>query len=203
MFRILGRRTSSNVQKVLWCLAELACPFEQEDYGGPFGRTRDPEYLRLNPNGTVPTVLDDELVLWESNTILRYVCNKLDAGTLYPQGIAERALVERWMDWQLSCLATPFGSLYRGLVREQLSRSDVEPARMVTAQIFAILEHALEGRSFIAGDALTLADIALGPTVYRWLHMDIEREDAPNLRGWYERLALRSSFREYVMIGLR
>jgi|SRR5579862_1592710 len=203
MFRILGRRTSSNVQKLLWCLAELACPFEQEDYGGPSGKTRDPEYLQLNPNGTVPTLIDDEVVLWESNTILRYLCNKLDAPTLYPAGVAERALVERWMDWQLGSVSAPFGTLYRGLVREQRSRAELEPALQLAAQMFAILDGVLEGRSFVAGDHLTLADIALGPTAYRWLNMDIERDAAPNLRAWHERLALRSSFREYVMIGLR
>jgi glutathione S-transferase len=202
MLRILGRRTSSNVQKVMWCLAELAFPFEQENYGGQYGKTRDPHYLRMNPNGTVPTIIDDDLVLWESNTILRYLCNKCDAGALYPQGIAQRALVERWMDWQLGCVSGPFGTLYRGLVREQRCRTELEPVREAMARHFAVLEAALDGLSFIAGDELTLADIALGPTAYRWLNMDIERDDAPNLQAWHERLALRSAFREYVMIGL-
>ena len=80
MLRILGRRTSSNVQKVLWVATELGIPFEREDYGGSFGRNHEPDYLRLNPNGLVPTVLDGDLVLWESNSICRYLANKHAAG---------------------------------------------------------------------------------------------------------------------------
>lgn len=202
MFRVLGRRTSSNVQKVLWCLAEMGHEFEQEDYGGPFGKTREPEYLRLNPNATVPTCVDGDIVLWESNTILRYLCNKEGHASLYPSDAAGRAMVERWMDWQLGSLSDPFGRLYRGIVREQRHAMEVEPERLACARLMAILDSALASASFVAGDSLTLADMVLGPTVYRWLSLDIERDRHTHLQAWHERLTLRGAFREYVMIGL-
>ncbi|MDF2702829.1 MAG: glutathione S-transferase, partial [Rubrobacteraceae bacterium] len=71
MLRIWGRINSINVQKVLWCCEELDIPYERADLGGPFGGNREPEYLRLNPNGLVPTISDDGFVLWESNAIVR------------------------------------------------------------------------------------------------------------------------------------
>ncbi len=127
MLKIWGRATSSNVQKVLWCCGELDIPFERVDLGGPFGGNQNPEYLALNPNGLVPTVQDGDLVLWESNTICRYLATTRSTGVdrgatgrselLYPAAPAARALVERWMDWQLSTLGPPMGALLYGLIR--------------------------------------------------------------------------------------
>jgi glutathione S-transferase len=202
MFRVLGRRTSSNVQKVLWCLAEMGHAFEQEDYGGPFGKTRDAAYLQMNPNATVPTCIDGDVVLWESNTILRYLCNTERCETLYPADTIRRAMVERWMDWQLGTIGDCFGRLYRGLVRERRSAADLETERFACARFIAILDDALANQAFIAGDALTLADIVLGPTIYRWLALDIARDDLTHVASWYERLTLRSAYRDYVMVGL-
>jgi glutathione S-transferase len=202
MLRILGRKTSSNVQKVLWCLVELGQPFEREDYGGPFGRNREPDYLRLNPNGTVPTLVDGELVLWESNSILRYLANKFGPTLLYPVDDGPRALIERWMDWQLGAISEAFGPLYRGLVREKRGASELEESRQRTALQLAILDSSLAGRDFLGGANLTLADMALGPIVYRWFELPIHREETPHLRQWYERIALREGFRTHLMIGL-
>src|SRR5712692_8330695 len=102
MLKIWGRATSSNVQKVLWCCAELNIPFDRVDHGGPFGGNRDLEYLKLNPNGLVPTVIDDDLIMWESNTICRYLAATRNGERIYPRDPAARTHVERWMDWQLS-----------------------------------------------------------------------------------------------------
>ncbi|HEX4583339.1 MAG TPA: glutathione S-transferase family protein [Burkholderiaceae bacterium] len=200
--RVLGRYTSSNVQKVLWCLGELRQPFQREDYGGPFGRTNDPEYLRFNPNGTVPTLVDGNLVIWESNTIVRYLCNKFPKSPLYPADAVQRALAERWMDWQLGSVAVQFLPLYRGLVREQRRAEELEAARQRTASLLAVLDAALAQREYLNGPELTVADIALGPTVYRWYELPISRESMPNLQGWYERLSHRPAFRDSVMVGL-
>ena len=117
MLKIWGRATSSNVQKVLWCCAELDLEFERVGVGGPFGGNRDPEYLAMNPNGLVPTVKDGDLVMWESNTICRYLATTRDGEHLYPRGPATRTHVERWMDWQLAVIGAPMGQLLFGLVR--------------------------------------------------------------------------------------
>jgi glutathione S-transferase len=202
MVRLLGRATSSNVQKVLWCLRELGVPFAREDYGGMHGRTRDEAYLRLNPNGKVPTLIDRDTVLWESNTILRYLCNRYGPTALYPIEPALRAGVERWMDWQLGTLAEAVLPLYRALVREGRTGSDVTALRERSAALFALLNDALGDSPFLAGAQLSLAEIALGPLVYRWLALPIERPDLARLVAWYGRFEIRPAFRDEVAIGL-
>ena len=117
MLKIWGRASSSNVQKVLWCCAELDIEFERVDVGGPFGGNRDPDYLAMNPNGLVPTVKDGDLVMWESNTICRYLAATRNGEHLYPRDPAARTHVERWMDWQLAVIGGPMGQLLFGLVR--------------------------------------------------------------------------------------
>ncbi len=109
MLKIWGRSSSSNVMKVLWLCEELGLPFERIDAGGAFGRTKEPDYLAKNPNALVPTLEEEDgFVLWESNSILRYLCNTRPGGAaLYPQAPRERADVERWMDWQLSAVNAP------------------------------------------------------------------------------------------------
>ncbi len=127
MLKIWGRATSSNVQKVLWCCAELDLEFERVDVGGPFGGNRDPEYLAMNPNGLVPTVKDGDLVMWESNTICRYLATTRNGEHLYPRDPAARTHVERWMDWQLAVIGAPMGQLLFGLVRS--TPEDARPGR--------------------------------------------------------------------------
>lgn len=100
MLKVLGRGTSGNVQKVVWLLEELALPYAREDYGRQFNNTGG-DYLKLNPNGKVPTLDDNGTIVWESNTILRYLANK-NGGKFYPSDPAARSEVERWMDWQLA-----------------------------------------------------------------------------------------------------
>ena len=146
MLKILGRNNSSNVQKVLWCCAELGLPFEREDYGGPFGKTKEEPYLTLNPNSVVPTVIDDDLVLWESNTIIRYLAAKHGEGTLLPADLGTRALGERWMDWQLSVINKFMPTVFMGLVRtppEKRDNAAIAAARDGDENALAILDRYL------------------------------------------------------------
>ena len=105
MLDVIGRKTSSNVMKVLWSCAELGLDYEREDLGGPFGGNDTPRYRALNPNGIVPTIVEDDFVLWESNSIVRYLAHEHGHGTLWPTDARTRARAERWMDWQLSILS--------------------------------------------------------------------------------------------------
>jgi len=205
MLKIWGRATSSNVQKVLWCCGELGIPFERVDVGGPFGGNQDPEYLALNPNGLVPTVRDGELVLWESNTICRYLAATHRGERLYPTAPAGRALVERWMDWQLSTLGAPMGALLFGLIRtkpEQRDQAAIEAARRKALVAWTIVEDALEGRAFLAGSELSLAEIVMGTLVYRWHAFPLERPPLKNLKSWYDRMRERPAFKTYIEIPI-
>jgi len=201
--KIMGRADSANVQKVVWCCAELGLSYERVDLGGKFGGTREPDYLALNPNGMVPTLVEDDFVLWESNAIIRYLASR--AGRLIPSSLRGRADVERWMDWQLFTVAPPHVPLFVGLVRTPPEKRDwnkIKRGRDRTAEAFTILDGALRERDWVAGDEFSVADIALGPFVYRWFEMDIEREDLPHLERWYNLLRQRPPFNELVAIGI-
>jgi glutathione S-transferase len=166
MLKVLGRRSSNNVQKVLWLLEELGVEFLQEDYGGSFGRTQTLEYRTLNPNATVPTLVDEAVSLWESNAILRYLAAKHGSG-LYPTNLHQRAHVDKWLDWQLGTLSPTFRTLYVEIVRNGKSMEQVQMHAQAARNLFAQLDQVLSLQTYIADDALTLADIAIGPMVYR------------------------------------
>jgi glutathione S-transferase len=201
MLKILGRKTSSNVQKVLWCCSELNIPFEREDVGGPFGKNNTPEYLALNPNGLVPTIDDDGLVLWESNAIVRYLCAKHGIGKLWPSDPARRADADRWMDWQQTTLGPPMGILFRGLLKQPpdaIGSEQLNDAMQKAAAAWRILDAALAKHSFVAGDALTMADIALGNAAHRWFTLPRERPELPHVAKWYARLNDRPAYRQHI-----
>jgi glutathione S-transferase len=205
MLKIWGRTTSSNVQKVLWCCAELDIPYERVDWGGPFGGNDDPQYRRMNPNGRVPTVEDDGLIIWESNTICRYLCTTRGGERLYPSDPRARTRVERWMDWQLATPGGPMGALLQQLYRTKPEARDqkaIEAARQQALAAWKIADGALGGQPYLAGSELTLAEITLGTLVYRWHVFPIERPELKNLRAWYERMRERPAFRTHIEIPI-
>jgi len=205
MLTILGRKNSSNVQKVLWACDELQLDFQREDVGGPFGRNHAPDYLALNPNGLIPTLLDDGFVLWESHAIVRYLAAQHAPNLLHPDAPQQVALADQWMDWCQTTVLPVIRPVFWGLVRTPAEQRDLQAianARDELAGLLGILDKHLSGSAYVAGDSFTMGDIPLGVMVYRWYTMDIERETFPHLARWYECLVDRSAFREYVMIGL-
>jgi glutathione S-transferase len=205
MLKIIGRNTSSNVQKVLWCCAELGLPFEREDLGGPFGGNHTPEYLALNPNAVVPTIIDDGFVLWESNAIIRYLAAKHAPGTLWPEDIQARAAGDRWMDWQANVVRPALRPLIGILVRTppaERDQAEVARARDAFSAAMNILDRYLGDTRYLAGEAFSVCDIPLGISAYRWFNLDIEREDYANLGRWHDLLAQRAAFQEHIATGL-
>jgi glutathione S-transferase len=208
MLKILGRATSSNVQKVVWLCDELSVPFERTDIGGPFGGNDQPEYLSLNPNGVVPTIDDDGFVLWESNSIVRYLAEKHGAGTpFWPEDIQARASAGRWMDWALSVLAGRHVPVFQGLIRTPEAERDmakIGAARDLWAKANLVLEAWLADHEYLSGDAFGFGDIPASPFTYRWFNLAIEREDFPNLKRWHDAICARPAFRKHVIdIGLQ
>lgn len=201
MLTIWGRKTSSNVQKVLWCCAELGVPFERLDWGGPFGGNDDPAYRAMNPNGRVPTIKDGETIIWESNTILRFLCATRGGSRLHPLDPARRSEVERWMDWQIATLNPSMTTLLIGYYRPSKVKRDpaaLEQARGQAIRHWSIVERQLESRDYLAGADFTLADIGNGILVHRWLNYPIERPSLPGVSKWYERISQRPGFAAYV-----
>jgi glutathione S-transferase len=197
MLKIWGRTTSSNVMKVLWACAELGVSYERVDLGGPFGGNDDPAYRAMNPNGVVPTIEDDGLVLWESNVIVRYLGRKHGLGSLVPSDARTCADADRWMDWQQTTLNPPFGPIFLGMVRTPPEQRDMAAINASVAKVqglLGILDRRLADRPYVAGDRLTMGDIPFGPNVHRWLHMPIPRQPLPNVEAWYQRVNKRAGF---------
>jgi glutathione S-transferase len=207
MIKIWGRTNSVNVQKVLWCCHELGLEYQRIDAGMQFGVNREPEYLAMNPNGGVPTLLDGDLVLWESNSIMRYLAlqyGKREA--LYPAVPAVRAHVERWLDWSLSTLQPAEMPVFWGLVRTPEVQRDmplIKASAVKVGGLWKILDTHLAGRTFVEAEQFTLADIVLGAYARRWFGVEgIERPSLPNLEGWYRRVGEREGFQRYVAPAL-
>lgn len=198
MLRLIGRKSSSNVQKVLWCLDEIGLPYERTDLGGRFGGNDQPDYLALNPNGLVPTLDDDGFILWESNVIVRYLCAKHALGRFCPVDLRERFDCERWMDWQQTTARPPTAVIFRKYLIDppmDLPAAQVEAAVAEAARAWNTLDRHLATRPYVGGPSLTMADFAFGNSVHRWFTAAIERPSQPALRDWYDRLCARPAYR--------
>src|SRR5262252_3132892 len=197
MLKIWGRVNSINVQKVMWAVGELGIPYERTDAGMQFGVVNTPDYRKLNPNSRVPTIEDDDFVLWESNTIVRYLYEKHGPR----RTLRERATSERWMDWTLAhvhpSLTTIFWQLYR-TPQDKRDMPAVEAAAKQAGEVLKIADSALASQPSIAGAELTPGDIPLGCFANRWFQAAIERPDLKNLAAWYERLKTRGPYRQHV-----
>jgi len=202
MRRVWGRANSSNVMKVIWLLEELGLPYERLDVGGSFGKTDTAEYRAMNPNGVVPTLQEDDFVLWESNAILRYLCHAhAPHAPLFPADPRRRANVDRWMDWQQTALNRPISVLFWGLVRtppEKQDRAAIEAAIKDCTRVWGILEAELARHPYVGGGEFTIGDIPLGVHVHRWFMMEFERPSLPHLKAWYERLLQRPPYRAHA-----
>ncbi|CAH2901877.1 MAG: Uncharacterized glutathione S-transferase-like protein [uncultured Paraburkholderia sp.] len=207
MLQILGKTSSINVRKVLWTCAELDLAFEQEDWGAGFRPTSDPQFLALNPNAMVPVIKDGDFVLWESNSIIRYLAGRYrDRGeSLYPGDPCERARCDQWIDWQASELNRSWSYAFLALVRQSPAHRDarqIESSRANWAKHMAIVEGQLQRTgAFIAGNAFSLADIPIALSINRWLETPIEHDDLPAVAAYMTRLAERDGYREYCRNG--
>jgi len=203
MLRIWGRANSVNVQKVLWCCAELNLPFERLDAGMQFGVNDKPAYLAMNPNGRVPTIEDGDFQLWESNAIIRYlVLQYAPTNSIYPAAPKDRARVERWLDWALTTLQPAERPVFWGYIRTAPGLRDSAALQAnvdAVAALWAMLDRHLASRSFVEAEQFTLADIVLGAYARRWFGItEINPPPMPNLERWYGNLQERDGFRRYV-----
>lgn len=207
MLKIWGRRNSANVQKVLWMATEVELTFEQIDAGRGYGVTDEPSYIAMNPNKLVPTIQLGDFVLWESNTIVRFLANQYDpTGRLYPKEPRARAEAERWMDWHQSLLQPTERPVFVGVVRTPPEKQDWPAIRANVKSLAAaltILNDHLADRAFVAGDRFTVGDIPAGISAHRWFGMTgFERPALPHLAAWYARLSERPGYRDYVKLPL-
>ena len=197
MIEVLGRRNSANVQKVMWALGELGLDYRREDVGGSFGF---PDAYP-NPSKVVPSLRDGDLVIWESNACVRYLARTYGQGTLWPDDAAQLAVADVWMEWQRSDITQHFFLLFQMLIRG-LSATPEKIAGHIKGcgKTFMQLDAQLADRDFVAGPALSMADVVIGAMMYRYMTLDIERPSMPNLEAWYQRLTERPAYQYHVML---
>ncbi|HEX5343684.1 MAG TPA: glutathione S-transferase [Duganella sp.] len=206
MLKILGKSSSINVRKVLWTCAEIGLPYELEQYGSGFAPTSTAEFLRLNPNGTVPVIIDDGQALWESNTICRYLAGKHGRTDLLPAEPMARAQVEKWMGWQATELNNAWRYAFMALVRRSPAHADPGAIAASAAEwnrLMTLLDAQLSSTAaYVCGGEFTLADVVLGLSLNRWLATPIERPALPALQAWSDRLATRPGYRLHGANGV-
>lgn len=188
---------------VMWTIGELGLEYQRHNLGGSFGGNSDPEYIAINPNMVVPAINDNGKVLWESNVIARYLAAVYGKGVLWAEDPYRRALAEQWMDWTKTTFYGGFMPVFWNMIRKPADKCDSvtrDAGIKTTAGLMQILDRHLCNRPFVAGDQLSLGDIALGPMMYRYFNLDIERPNLANVDAWYQRLCQRPAYQKHVMI---
>ena len=206
MLTVWGRKTSSNVQALMWCIGELGVAYKRHDIGHRYGGNDASEFLAMNPNGTVPVIRDgDGAPLWETGAILRYLCNRYGQAQFWPTQPEARARVDMWAEWAkinvtLNFTAPIFWPLVRTAPKD-VDLAAVHAAVMSLGKKFDIAEAQLGRHTYLCGDDLTLADIQLGHVLYRYFDIAIERPRHPALERYYHLLTTRPAFKTHVMVS--
>jgi glutathione S-transferase len=203
MIKIWGRNTSSNVQKAMWAIGELGLEHQRIDIGGPFGMNKEPKYLAMNPNGLVPTLEEEDgFLLWESNSIVRYLAGKHDkSAVLEPKDARTRARASQWMDWQLSVMAPAITPVFWGLIRTPPEKRDAKvigSGKERTIAAAQIMDAQLGKTAYLAGADFSYGDIPVGIMIYRYMQLIPERPATPNLDRWYAAISKRKAFQDHV-----
>jgi len=206
MLTIWGRKTSSNVQALMWCVGELGLPYERQDIGHRYGGNDTSEFLAMNPNGTVPVLRDDDSEpLWETGTILRYLAARYGTASFWPVDGLARARVDKWAEWSKINVTLNFTApIFWKVVRTAPSQRDPVAIGQAVAKLDKILDIAeaqLSRSEFLAGSDFTLADIQFGHVLFRYFDIPISRQEHPALRRYYDALTARPAYREHVMIS--
>jgi glutathione S-transferase len=206
MLRILGRANSFNVRKVLWLCDELGLAFEREDWGRGYRPTTDPTFLGVNPIGLVPAVIDEGVVLRESNTIVRYLATKYGPEAIYPREPAARARVEAWMDWANYETSISLRGAFLGDMLNEPPWNHPwfvgQGRRQITKEVGQLDAHLATSGPFVTGDAFTVGDIPIGLVVNRWFSLNFERPHYAAVAAYYDRLGERPAYRRHVRNGL-
>jgi glutathione S-transferase len=200
-----GHPKSINVQKVLWALEELGLEYARKDVGGPFGGNKEPAYLALNPNGLIPTLVDGEDSLWESNAIVRYLFAKYGSAPLQPSDALTRARADSWTEWYSSTLWPNVRPLLVQLVRtpeEKRDQTVIQNAQTQSNAALALLDAELQKRPYLAGADFTWADIPAGSALQRWYNLPLRRSPQPALDAYYARLQQRAAFKKWLDLPL-
>lgn len=206
MITVWGRASSSNVQKPLWALDEMGVDYTRKVVGGVFGGTKTPDYVAMNPNSLVPVVEDGDLVLFESDAILRHLARSYGKGTLWPEDDpAALARADMWTTWATTTLFPALRGIFFATVRTPKAKQDLDalaPQAAALASVIAILDRALEGREFLCADRFTYGEIVPAIQARRALMLPYGAPTAPNVARWLDGLSARPGYAKWVAVPM-
>ena len=190
MLTVWGRKTSSNVQALMWCIGELQLPYIRHDVGHKYQGTDTDFFYSLNPNRTVPVLQDGSAPpLWETGAILRYLANRYASDTFWPRDPQEKANVDRWAEWAKINVAMAFTApVFWRVVRTPESERDetaIRQAMLTLEKNLSIAGEQLSKHNFLAGDEFSLADIQFGHILFRYYDIDVVRQPLRHLHSYY------------------
>jgi glutathione S-transferase len=204
MIELWGRPSAYNVQKVMWTLGELGINFIQKDIGSNSGELESAQFKKLNPHSRIPVLVDSEAVIWESNTIIRYLFAEYGAKDSAPVSPIQQSHIERWMDWELAKLQPDFIGLFWCFYRTPEADWDstkIEYHRELCASHLRLLDQQLKTQAYLEGEVFSMADICCATSLYRYFEMGIDVEKPKNLMHWYDRMAIRADYRDNIMVS--
>jgi glutathione S-transferase len=203
MIEIWGRRSSSNVQKVVWTVDELGLEHKRHTVGGAFGGNHEPSYLEMNPNGLVPVLRDGDITIFESNAIVRYLAARYGEGSLRPTLPKAVAAAEQWMEWQTTTVVPAISAIFWNKVRlpaAQRNDKAIANAEATLMNVLPIADRALASSPWFAGDSFSFGDIVLGVLYWRYSHLDCRKPETPNISRWFAALQKRPAYQKWVMV---
>ncbi|MFT5502303.1 MAG: glutathione S-transferase [Gammaproteobacteria bacterium] len=203
MIELWGRRNAYNVQKVIWTVEELSIEYQHREVGSNEGDLDQAHFVELNPHRRIPVLIDNDQILWESNSISRYLARQY-GDRLLPGDAFDQSRVERWMDWELTKLQPAFIALFWGYYRKTESERDqkvINQAMAVCQHTFNLLNNELSNSAYLVGDHFSLADITCGTCLYRYFNMGLTVEQPPAVMDWYHRLLTRPVMQKHIAVA--
>lgn len=192
MIKVYGLGLSFPVNRVRMCLNALGLEYEFVVINPLAGETQTEEYLKMNPSGKIPALDDDGFYLFESNAIMKYLCRK-NKSDFYPSDIVEQAHVDKWLDFIGAHLNNGlakvfFNKIVAGLIEAEVDKKSMEEGYGFLERFMTVIEKQLGTTPYLAGDKMTIADIALLATVDPFEVIDINISDYPNVAAWASKL---------------
>ncbi|HEX3758868.1 MAG TPA: glutathione S-transferase family protein [Kofleriaceae bacterium] len=185
---------SPNVRRVRLTAAVLGLPLEEKVLDLARGEQRRPEYLALNPNGAIPTLVDGDFVLTESRAIMQYLASRKPEAGLLPRDEAARADVTRWQFWDAAHFSPQLGTItFEKIIKPMVGMGEPDARRIDEAlanfrRFAAVLDQRLDGKPYVVGTALTIADLTLASSLMYAKQVDLPLAEFPNVAAWFARI---------------
>lgn len=197
MYLLYTHPVSQHARRVVALLEAAELPYETINVALEKGAHMAPEYLAVNPNHQVPSLLDGDIRISESNAILRYLCVKHDLDDWYPSDLKSRAAMEQWLDWGQCRLSPAVVDIVLNTVFMPEAGNQEAIARGHTAmeELSEILSNGLQDRKYLAGDNPTIADLSVASNITH-LSLANAAPTQPNIVNWLARVCAIAGFQK-------